>query len=200
MKNSLLVLVLVVLFAACTDYVPSQPYVYESNPHYSHGFAFFYGSYYADHANPNNVLEMAFFTDSLYVNDKNELAGVGQYLLLDNVFIPSTDTLLQPGVYHVDNSGNAFTIFAGKNDTINGEILSSGAQIFYYEKKESKSKSKLITSGTVQVESNQFVYTITCNLQTSDKKELKGYFSAPLPHYDKTLQEAIKSGIVFYKH
>lgn len=193
MKNSLfLCLAFVLLFSSCNDYNPVPPYVYESNPHYALGYAEFYGAYYADYGNVNNTLSISMLSDSLKINEDFELVGYGQYLFLEDVFVTPTDTVLPAGTYTVNDSGKPFTVFAGANDTINGDIYHSGAYISYYEKTAAKSTVKLISSGLFTVVIKDDVYTLKFNFRTSDKQVLLGTYSAQLPHYDQSA-EALRS-------
>jgi hypothetical protein len=195
MRNSLLLcFTIAVLLSSCNDYNPLPPYVYESNPHYTVGYAEFYGAYYAEYGNPNNSLSVSLFSDSVKINENRELVGFGQYLFLEDVFVSPTDTLLSAGVYTVDDSGKPFTVFKGINDTINGDIYHSGAYINYFEKTAAKSTVKLITSGTFSVVVIDAVYSITFDLKTSDNQELKGSFATQLIHVDRSI-EAKKSKI-----
>lgn len=193
-KIKLLSLFFIVFLASCNDYSPLPPYVYEANPHYAFGYAEFYGSYYAEYGNLNNTLSVSLFSDSLKITENGELAGYGQFLYLEDVFVAPTDTFLAPGTYSIEDSGKPFTAFKGTNDTINGDIYHSGAYINYYEKTASKSIVKLINAGTFTVSLTNDVYNISFDFITADKKPLKGTFKAILPHFNQAT-EANKSKI-----
>lgn len=188
MKNIFLFVVAIgCLLSSCKGTDPVPPYVYEANPHYNFGYAEFFGAYYATYKNPNNVITLSLFSDSLKINNLGNLVGFGQYLFLEDVFVAPTDTLLPLTTYTIDDSGLPNTVAPGKNDTIDNQIYTLGATISYYEQNATKSTQKRITSGTFtlsQVDSN---YKIVFNLKTSDKKDLKGSFTAKLPYFDESL-------------
>lgn len=191
MKNfNLLILFFACLLASCNGYEPIKPYIYETNPSYTKGYAEFYGNYYyTQNGNINNTLSLSLFTDSLRINDKYELEdGFGQYLFIEDIFVSPTDSLLPVGTYTLNETGDPFTVFPGRKDTIDSKIYTLGTCIDYYEKKTSKSTSKLITSGSFTVSiSEDTVYTIVCNFKTADNIQLKGSFTGKLPSFDRSL-------------
>jgi hypothetical protein len=186
-KHSWLLVVLIGLLTSCGGGQLYQQYVYNTNPTYTWGYAEFYGAYYANYKNTNNVISLSLFSDSLKINDIGNLTGTGQYLFLEDVFIAKTDTLLPMGTYTVNNSGLPFTVAPGLNDTIDKVVYPIGANISYYEGNPNMSKQKLISSGTFTVSLSGNKYTVIFNLVTDDKKTLKGSFSAVLPYIDQSL-------------
>ncbi len=205
MKNfTLLILIFVGLLISCNGGQPNQAYVYEKNPQYTWGYAEFYGAYYANYGNKNNVLTISLFTDSLKINNSGTLTGLGQYLLLEDVFVSPIDTILPAGNYTVNNSGLPFTVAPGKNDTVDNDVYTIGATISYYEENTSKSTLKLISSGSFTVSLlNDNLYTISCNFKTSDSLELKGSFTGTLPHYDQsihTTKSFVRKRLKYYRN
>src|SRR5665647_2652906 len=102
MKNiKILFLLLTILQVSCKNGEPIQPYTYETNPHYSWGYAEFYGAYYADQGikNLNNTFSISLFSDSLKLTNEGALAGYGQYLFLEDVFVSPLTTKLSIGKY-----------------------------------------------------------------------------------------------------
>ena len=179
---------LAIFLLSCTGSEPILPYIYEANPHYAWGYAEFYGAYYADAGIKNNTLTVSLFSDSLGLTNKGELVGYGQYLFLEDVFVAPLNTQLLDGKYTINETGNPFTVFAGKNDTIDSEVYTIGAYITYYEQNATKSKIKLISKGTFDVKIvNDTVYNITCNFKTSDSLQLNGSFKSVLPHFNQSL-------------
>jgi len=188
MKNhNLSIILLAGLLASCVGVQPNPPYVYNTNPTYSWGYAEFYGAYYANYGNNDNVISLSLFSDSLKINDIGSLVGIGQYLFLEDVFIAPTDTLLPNGTYTISDSGLPFTVSPGKNDTVDNEVYPIGAFISYYEVNSARSTLKLITGGTLTAIRFGNTYSIACDFKTDDKLELKGNFSANLPHIDQSL-------------
>jgi len=192
MKNLQLLFILFAgLLVSCKAYEPAPPYVYNSNPHYTWGYAEFYGDYYSQYGIKNNTLSLSLFSDSLKINDQGALEGTGQYLFLEDVFVAPTDTLLPVGKYTISKTEAAYpmTFYAGKNDTIDSEVYPIGAYISYYEENSAKSTMKLISDGTFTVSRISGNYTIVCDFKTSDSTKLKGTFTTTkLPYIDQSLK------------
>lgn len=181
------------LLAACINNEPKEPYIYEKNPQYTWGYAVFYGDYYAEYGNENNVLSISLFTNGLGINENNYLIGTGQYLYLEDVFVTPTDTLLPDGIYTIDKSGESFTISPGEHLSIDGVIYTVGATITYLDIYLLNPVEKLITEGTMNVSRQDTIYTISCNFKTDDNLELKGNFTGILPHFDQSLKKNSES-------
>jgi len=192
----LAIVVTIMTFVSCKDNTPNQPYQYELNPDYTWGYVVFYGDYYADYLNANNVLTVNLFTDSLKINDQNELSGYGQYLFLEDVFVAPSDTLLPEGIYRVEKSGEPFTIAPGINDTIDNQVYTLGAVINYYESNPLKSTQKLIVGGTMTVSRHGENFSLNCDFVLQDSLKLKGSFSGSLPHFDESLQRVEESFLI----
>lgn len=200
-KLNLIYIILIVLLVSCKGTEPVPPYVYEANPHYSFGYVQFYGTYYKDYGNNNNVISLSLFSDSLYITSEGSLGGFGQYLYLEDVFNSPADSMLQLGTYTIDSSGEPFTIAPGINDTIDDEIYTLGATISYYEQNPAKSIMKLITGGKIDVSKVGSKFNISFDLITDDQKELKGSFTELLPFFDESLKPAsmAKKKLQLYK-
>jgi len=195
MKNYF-VFVFVVLGAVSSCVIqPSPPYVYNTNPLYTWGYAEYYGAYYAQNGNPNNVISLSLFSDSLTINSIGNLVGTGQYLYLENIYIPATEVFLPAGTYTVNKSGNAFTITPGIKDTVDNQVYPIGAYISYFEGNTAMSKMNLITDGSMVVTVSGDNYSINCNFVTADKKVLNGSFSALLPHIDQSIHTGLQTRI-----
>ncbi len=186
-KLNLLIFIFAAILTSCGSGQLNQQLVYEKNPQYTWGYAEFFGDYYADYGNKNNVLSISLFTDSMKIDDLGNLAGLGQYLFLEDVFQAPTDTLLRVGTYTVNDTGSPFTVAPGKNDTVDNEEYPIGAYISYYEYNADNSTLKLITGGSFTVSLSGNIYSITCNFKTADNMDLKGSFTATLPHIDQSL-------------
>ena len=187
MKSSIQIICLVFLLISCKDVEPTASYAYEAKPHFSWGFAEFYGKYYQKYGVANNVLSMTLFSDSLTVSEDGSLGGFGQTLYLEDILLPPTDTLLQEQIYIVSTSLQPFTILPGRLDTIGDEVFPVGPSISYYEKDPTKSVGKLIKSGYISVSiQRDTIYSILCNLTTSDNLRVIGTFSSVLYHIDKS--------------
>ena len=193
-KLSLFIFLFATFLTSCGGGQLNSSLVYEKNPQYSWGYAEFFGNYYTNYGNKNNVLSISLFTDSLKVNQLGSLTGLGQYLFLEDVFQAPADTLLRVGTYQVSDSGLPFTVAPGKNDTVDNEVYPIGAYISYYEYNTANSTLKIIKSGSFTVSLSGNIYSIACNFKTSDNQDLKGNFTATLPHIDQSLATP-KSGI-----
>jgi hypothetical protein len=189
MKKQLLILgVLGILLASCLGGQLNPQYVYNTNPSYTWAYAEFYGPYYkSENGNLNNVISLSLFSDSLEINKIGNLVGTGQYLFLEDVFVAKTDTFLPEGTYTINDSGLAFSVAPGKNDTVDNQVYPIGANISYYEGNTAMSTQKLVTGGNFTVSRTLEHYSIIFNLKTSDKKDLKGTFTAVLPHINQSV-------------
>jgi len=188
MKSKFLLFFLILWLVSCKQAEPTPTYIYESNPHYSWGFAEFYGNYYNKYSNDNNVLSMTLFSDSLTVNEDGSLGGFGQTLYLEDIFLPAKDTFLVEQIYYIRYSTEPFSILPGRLDTIGDEVFPVGPSISYFEKDPTKSVGKLIKGGFITVsKSPDGRYSILCNLTTSDNLPLKGSFTSVLVHFDRSV-------------
>ena len=129
-----------------------MPYNYNTNPQFTKGYVDFLGTEYANSKINQNVLTVSLFSESLTVDSIGDLKGIGQFLMLEDVFINTSDTLLPKGIFTINNSHQPFTVSPGRNDTVGAEIFQIGAYIAYYEPNASKSTKKLITEGTITVD------------------------------------------------
>ncbi|VBB46043.1 hypothetical protein TRIP_D380029 [uncultured Paludibacter sp.] len=203
MKNlyfKILVGIFGIYLISCNGNSPVPPYVYETNPQYTWGFAQFYGAYYSNYEIQDNVLTLNLLTDKLGVDSLNQLTGTGQYLILEDVFTNSADTLLPEGTYTaVDTITDIkpFTFLKGKEfkENSSSDGIPSGAYVYYFEEDASKDVIKYIVSGSFTVSYNlqNDNYTINCDFTTKDKKNIKGTFTEELPHFD--LSAKIKAGM-----
>lgn len=190
MKKILYIFVVVFTLISCNGTEPVY-FNYNTNPSYTWGYVEFFGQEYASKGVNYNVLSVSLFSDSLSVDSTGSLVGIGQYLYLEDVFVNPTDTMLPVGTYTISGSKTSFMITPGKNDTVDyGVTYPIGASIYYYENNSSKSVRKYIKSGTMTVSRTGILnYSISCDFVTADKKQLKGSFSAQLPHFDESLQK-----------
>lgn len=188
MKKLLFISILIFLFCSCGN-TPYQKYYYDKNPVYSWGYQMFYGDYYADKGVSHNIATICLFSDTT----KLFYDGYGQLLELYDVVLPSTDTLLAVGTYTADTTFNTFTFAKGKIIKENNKEYSTGSYINYYEIDNSRTKGKLIESGTFTVSISEEKYTIVCDFVTDDGEELKGNFNGyKLPAYDLSFQERLQ--------
>ena len=189
LRTRIFLLVFAALLASCKPEAPTPPYKYESKPQFTWGFAEFYGDYYNHGVQPieNNVVTLNLFTEKLFLNDKNQLDGVGQYLIIEDIFNAPTDTLLPDGNYNVAETAEPFTFFGGKKFEDNREAIPSGAYIYYIESDPTKSKNAYITDGAMTINAiNDTTYSVSCNFILDEKTELKGTFNGVLYHLDRT--------------
>jgi len=193
-KLQLLIFAFAGLLASCVN-EPATPYAYNTDPKYTQGYVEFFGAEYKykGYGVSNNLLSISLFTESLTVDSTKTLKGVGQFLLLEDVYIAPTDTILPLTTYTINDTHQPYTVSSGKKDTISGEPIN--AYISYYEQNTSKSTIKYITSGTFVVSRNGINFTISCNFKTADKKDLKGTFTGELPHFNEELIQTQQSKV-----
>lgn len=188
--RNLTLLALFIVLIGCKPSLEGE-YYYETNPEYTQGLEYFYGSYYAKYANSNNVAKLLLFTKGLALQADNKITGFGQYLVLSDVFIPASDTLLPVGVYTISESKEAFTALPGKifkSVDLGGRDYLTGASLHYREPADGKSKTELITGGSFTLKlSAENELTITCRFQTKEGKELAGYGKIPIKSFPVNL-------------
>jgi len=185
--HNFLILTFAGFLTSCGGGQLNPQYIYNTNPNYTWGYADFYGAYYANYNNTNNVISLSLFSDSLKINGIGNLTGLGQFLFLEDVFVAPTDTLLADGTYTVNDTGLPFTVAPGKNDTVDNQVYPIGAEISYYEENSAKSTLKLISGGSFTVSRLGSIYSISCNFKTTDSTQIKGSFKANLPFRNQSL-------------
>lgn len=184
----------VIIFSSCKEKeVFIYPYNY--NPVFTWGYAEFYGPYYENRNNPNQVVTLNIFSDSLEIDSTSTLKGIGQYLYLEDVFMNPTDTLMPEGTYTISNTGNAFTIYPGKQIEENGTKYDVGAYIYFIEKNNAYTVRKFISSGNMKVSyaNNKTIINFNFqmidsvkqrNIYIKDTIEIKGKFEDEIPYFD----------------
>ena len=194
-------ILIVILFVSC-GHEPRPPYIYEQNPEFTYMGVSFFGRYY-EHI-PNYVFSFFFLTDNLWSdNDTDEIVPVGQFLFIEDVFVPSLpDELLETltsligvhliserafleilaGEYQVsgkvgsENFGNPFTFAPGELFTVDGTTYTLGARITYLREIPFLPVTKLITEGSFTISPDGVVF----NFVTESGLEIGGrYLSAP---------------------
>lgn len=202
--KTILFSLILVSFIACKPAEPPAPYPYETNPKFMWGFADFYGNYYQNYEIENNVVSLNLFTEKLAINDKFQLEGVGQYLIIEDIFSASSDTLLPNGEYKAAETGEPFTFYGGKKFEDNHDAIPSGAFIHYIEADPTKSKIAYITDGTMNIHAeNDTTYSISCDFILDGKTELKGTFNNVLYHIDRVAEtppSAVRRKLISHIH
>ncbi len=152
-------------------------YQYEKNPQYSSGYAEFWGSQYAHYGFDNHVLSLRAFTDSLTLTKDGYLTGFGQYLVLNDIFVSSSDTIFPAGTYEIADTIDVFKIAPGElYDDEGVKYDDIGAYIYFIEKNEYFSVRKYIVGGTMQISFTDSISRFDCDFILDDKSELKGRF------------------------
>lgn len=186
MKLLFKILTVLILLTACKPDEPVAKYVYEAKPHYSWGYAEYFGAYYADYKNTNNVLSLSLFSDSLKLNDAAELTGLGQYLYIEDIFLPSTNVILPEGDYVSSTSEEPFTFYPGQKFPVDDVTIDVGAFLYYSEKNKSFTVMKHVVRGLFNVKIADNKHTITCDFVLSDSSKVEGSFTGELPHVDQS--------------
>jgi len=172
------------LLVSCKPDEPRPKYQYERNPHYKWGYAEYYGPWYAEYNNNSNVLSLSFFSDSLDVNNDGELSGTGQYLYIEDVFIPADSIILPEGKYVSSESGLPFTFHPGRQFEVDELKIDVGAFLFYKEKNKNYSVMKQVSRGEFTVKIADSKHIITCDFVLSDSTKITGTFTDTIPHFD----------------
>jgi hypothetical protein len=183
MKLLLKILTVSFLLTACKPDEPTAKYQYEANPIYSWGYAEFYGPYYTDYNNKNNVISLSLFTDSLAVIDGN-LSGLGQYLYIEDIFVSANDTILPEGKYVSSASGEAFTFYPGEQFPVDEFKIDVGSFLYYIEKNKNFTVQRHVSRGSFTVKRTDLKHTINCDFVLSDSSKITGSFTDTVPHFD----------------
>ena len=187
MKRIILFFTVAITFLSCKPDEPIAKYIYEAKPHYNKGYVEFYGPYYDQFNIKNNVVSLSLFSDSLKISDEGELSGLGQYLTIDDIFVPDGVDYLAEGEYVADSTSKPYTFFHGQNFKVDDIKIDVGASLYYFEKNKNFSVKKHISRGSFTVKITDSKHIITCNFVLSDSSKVEGSFSDTLPHFDFSL-------------
>jgi hypothetical protein len=176
-------LIIALILSACRP--ENHSYQYNYNPQFTHGYAIYYGSYYADYGNANAVLSLSLFTDSLKVNEYGELEGTGHYLYISDIFMHPQDIYMPDGAYTASDSGEAFSFYRGEIFKVDGTENELYARVYFIEKDSRLSKKQLIDRGQFTVSNDNSVQTINFDLVLDDSTRLQGRFIGTIPYYDQ---------------
>lgn len=181
------------LLNACTSDEPSALYKYEQNPAYSYGYAEFFGDWYADYNNPNNIISLTLLTPSLQIDTDGKLSGTGQLLYIEDIFVPNTFNYLADGTYTASESQNAYTFLPGKKFDADGFLIDTGAYLMFYEKNTKFTIKKLVSKGSFTVKTIDSIHKIDFDLTLSDSSKVKGSFNNTLPYFDSSIPNTTKA-------
>lgn len=187
MKILLKLLAVTFILLACKPEEPKVKFQYETNPNYSWGYAEYYGPYYLEYKNNNNVLSLSLFSDSLNVVDGN-LNGIGQYLYIEDIFVPKESILLPEGKYVSSSTGEPFTFYPGEQFPVDEFKIDVGAFLYYIEKNKNYTAMKQISRGSFTVKIIDSKHIINCDFVLSDSTKVSGSFKDTLPHFDSSSQ------------
>lgn len=187
MKHLSIAILGLLVLTACSTNEPKATYKYELSPSFGFGYAEYFGAWNADYNNPNNVLALSLFTDSLKITTAGELEGLGQYLFIENIFVPNTAKYLTDGTYTASESEAPFTFLPGKKFDVDGFLIDTGAFMLYLEKNNNYTTQKFISRGTFTVKITEVLHKIDFDLVLSDSSKVKGSFNDTLPHINSSI-------------
>jgi len=174
-----------IIFSSCKqndDYL----YKYNYSPVFSWGYAEFFGQYYSHYDIDKNVLSLSLFTDSLSVDDEGNLAGYGQYLYFEDIFISSENILLPDGVYHNSDNYEEFTFTPGSKYKVDSLSYTIGAYILFVEKESARSVLRYIKEGTITISSTENSQSIDCHLILDNDSVVNSQFNSSLNYYNES--------------
>ena len=176
-----LIITALAFFAACNP-EPAAKYEYNYNPVYTQGFAYNYGAYYAAYGNPNSVVVLQLLTDSLLVNERYELEGYGNYLYINNIFLPPNSKMIPDGTYTASDTEEAFTFAKGEIFTADSIEYSIGSRVYFIERNRKLSKQHLIDGGQFTVTGSGKVQTVIFDLILDNSVHLKGTYNGEVEY------------------
>lgn len=117
MRTYILILPLLVLLYACHPSSSDDPTINDALIGYDSIYPTadiqWHGKYYP--LLDRHVVSIDLFGQGLSLDSANHIVGTGYNLYLSDVFLPSTDTCLQAGVYHMANTSEAYTFLPYKD-------------------------------------------------------------------------------------
>jgi hypothetical protein len=183
---NLMIIITSLLIAACTP-DPPAPYTYNTHPTFTKGRIEFYGSYYGNYNYTNNVISITLFSDSIIEDQSGSILGIGQELIIEDLSILPTDTIIPAGTYTVSKTKELQTFVPGRIISANNETETVGSRINYFEKISKKSITGLITDGSIELSYSDTTTNIICNLMTDNKLQIKGSFKGKLKFMNKSI-------------
>lgn len=190
MRYSILILLSVFTFFSCNYTDRNEVYTYEKNPAYTWGYTEYFGKYYSNYQNTNEVFSLSLFSKDLEVTSEGKLTGTGQYLYIKDIFLPDGSYYLLPGTYISSRSKQPFTFVPGGKFKVDDFSIDNGAFIYYAEKNSDLSTKKFISRGSMTIELNGNAHVINCDFVLLDSSHVKGTFSSDLPQIDYTSEQS----------
>ncbi len=182
-----IIIILSGILLGCTPDQPKVAYAYNTHPAFTWGKIEFYGNYYGNYNNPNNVISITLFSDSITENQSGSILGIGQKLIIEDIFISPTDTIIPAGNYTVSIKKEKQSFAPGRIINVNNESETVGSRIYYFEKISKKSITSLIIDGSFDISYIDTTTNIICNLITEDKLQIKGKFKGKLKFINKSI-------------
>lgn len=193
MKNNIfiktkasLIIIITISLIACTPEL-NAPYTYNTHPALTWGKVEFYGNYYSNYNNLNNVINLSLYSDSITETQSGTILGIGQEIILEDLIISPTDTIIPSGNYKISMTKEKQTFAPGRVVNANNEIQTLGSRIYFFEKISKKSITRLIIDGSLDISYSDTTTNIICNLITDDKLQIKGRFKGKLKFINKSI-------------
>lgn len=179
-------LIFAVTVVSCDPDNNDFKYRYNYQPVFSWGYAEFFGPYYSNYDVEKNIVSLSLFTDSLSVDNQGNLAGFGQYLFLEDVFIAPDKVLLPEGTYKCSEKMEEFNFTPGSKLKIDSLSYPIGAFVMFVEKQKSRSVIRYIKSGNLSISYIGDKMNVNGNLQLDNDSILTTTFSSTLPYYNSS--------------
>lgn len=145
---------------------------------FTSGYTVFYGNYY-DYINiPENVVGMSLLSSHLSIDSAGYYVGTGTNLMLTDIFIEPTDTMLPDGQYTASDAGTAKTFLFGKS--FDGNPI--GAYMLIIT--ETGYTTELLTDGSFELNTVGDSVFIDFNFKRANGKAYTPTFKGVLPMYD----------------
>ncbi len=145
---------------------------------FNSGYSAFYGSYYDYLGIQENVVSMTLFSPNLTVDTAGYYVGTGTNLILSDIFLSPSDTLLPDGRYVASDSAAAFTFLRGQ--TFDDNPL--GAYMLIIT--ETGYSVEVLTEGSFELQTLGDSVLIDFNFKRTNGKTYAPTFRGVLPMYD----------------
>lgn len=149
----------------------------EANTSFNSGYAVFYGNHYDYLDIPQNVMALSLFSPHLSVDTAGYYVGSGTHLVLTDIFVNPSDTILPAGHYTINDDGSEMTFLEGHD--FDGNVLGSYMLIVT----QSGFLVEILKNGSFDIYYNKDTTFIDFQFTRNNGKTYSPSFKGILPTY-----------------